>query len=91
MDVCAVGDDSRGINNWSDYMDYKHKRDAAMSQAYASASPFMPSLAQIEASLQPLVSELVLSGKDTAMKHIRDSYDPCNFNATVVRMFKEQS
>lgn len=72
-------------------MDYKHKRDLAMSNAYASAAPFMPSLAQIEASLQPLVSELVAAGTTDAMKHIRDSYDPCNFNATVVRMFKEQS
>ena len=64
--------------------------DAAQAAAVNAAAPFVPSRAEREAAMHPLLARLLAMPDEQAKQYVRETYrGPGTMDAVFVQMFKD--
>lgn len=71
-------------------MTFAERIEQAAQAAHKAAHPYMASKAEICASLQPTIDELLAMPRPDALAYIRATYSHVGHQALAVRMFKNQ-
>ena len=62
----------------------------AMAEAKRVSAPFVPSRAEYEFSLSPLVTELVAMPREESLAYIRATFNHNGYEGVALAMFKER-
>lgn len=72
-------------------MNFAQQCSAALDAANRAAHPFVPSLAQMEAALDPVVRDLAAMPADDARRAIRATFRHEGLMPVALAMFKDRS